>query len=136
MAANSDNFPWMNYYGNYNFFEQRMNEHAKVNSIVKLNPSLYNIELTDGKKLKVFICECYSFGIAEYIESCQNYGNLDAVIISSAWCGYSLDVKRHCMSEHVGIYNIAGFMAAINKDNFWTYLTSSEKEYFEKNAWL
>lgn len=136
MPAHNDSFPWMSYYGNYHFFEQRMHGHNKVSAISTDGPGLYNIELTDGKKLKVFICECYSFGMAEYIESCENYGKLDAVIISSNWCGYSLDLKRHCMNENVGIYDIGGFMAAINKKDFWSYLTKYEKERFQEYGWI
>lgn len=136
MAAFSENFPWANCYGNYNFFEQRMHEHTKVKSSVAIDSGLYNIQLIDGRNLRIFICECYSFGTAEYIESCQNYGTLDAVIISSLWCGYTMDVKHYCRGKKVGIYTISGFMAAINKNDFWAYLTSSERDYFEKNGWL
>ena len=136
MPAHNEHFPWMSYYRNYNFFVQRMNEHSKVRSISSINPSLYNIELNDGRTLKVFICECYAFDVAEYIEACENYGELDAVVISSNWCGYSLGVKRHCMSENVGVFDTAGFMAAINRKEFWTYLTRYEQERFQENRWL
>ncbi len=136
MPAHNEHFPWMSYYRNYNFFIQRMHEHSKVNSIDSVNPSLYNIELTSGRTLKVFICECYSFDIAEYVESCENYGKLDAVVISSNWCGYSLDVKRHCMAEQVGVFDIAGFMAAINKNEYWTYLAKYKQERFREKGWL
>lgn len=136
MPAHNKNFPWMSYYGNYNFFETRMHEHSKVSSIIKFNPSLYQIERVDGKIIKVFICECYSFDVAEYIEACQELGELDAVIISSNWCGYTFDVKRQCMSEQVGVYDISGFMAALNMDNYWQYLTKHEKKMFNENGWL
>ena len=136
MPAHNDEFPWMSYYGNYNFFEQRMREHTKVRSINLINPSIYEINLVDGRKLRVFICECYSFDIAEYIELCRNYESLDAIVISSNWCGYSLDVKRHCMADHVGVFNISGFMAAINRNEFWSYLTRFERERFQENGWL
>lgn len=136
MPAYSDNFPWMSYYGNYRFFEQRMQEHSKVSSCNKLAPSLYNIKLTNGKELKVFVCECYAFGSAEYIESCENHGSLDAVVISSNWCGYSLELKRDCMGDKVGIFDVGGFMAAINKTEFWSYLTVDEKDRFKENGWL
>lgn len=135
MPAHNDNFPWMSYYGNYKFFEQRMNEHSKVNSCQQLDAGLYSIELNIGKTLKVFICECYSFGTAEYVESCENYGSLDAVIISSNWCGYSLELKRDCMAAQVGIFDIGGFMAAINKRDYWTYLTDYEKDKFREYGW-
>ncbi|MDA8480758.1 hypothetical protein NNO04_18875 [Citrobacter sp. Awk 4] len=136
MPAENNKFPWLSYYRNYNFFEQRMREHSKVVSCENINIGLYNIRLTDGKTLKVFICECYAFGTAEYVESCENYGELNAVVISSNWCGYSLDIKRDCMQNNVGIFNIGGFMAAINRDMFWTYMTEYEKERFKEYGWL
>ncbi|EPY7408850.1 hypothetical protein ABVL72_24260 [Klebsiella pneumoniae] len=136
MPAENNKFPWLSYYRNYNFFEQRMREHSKVVSCENINIGLYNIRLTNGKILKVFICECYAFGTAEYVESCENYGELNAVVISSNWCGYSLDIKRDCMQNNVGIFNIGGFMAAINRDMFWTYMTEYEKERFKEYGWL
>lgn len=136
MPAHSKIFPWMSYYENYNFFEQRMKEHSKVRSCSNLEPGLYDIKLTNGKNIKVFICECYSFGTAEYVESRQNYGEINAVVISSNWCGYSLELKRDCMAYKVGIFDIRGFMAAINKAEFWTYLTPDEKDRFEKFGWI
>lgn len=136
MPAHSKNFPWMSYYENYNFFEQGMQEHSKVLSCSNVKPGLYDIKLTNGKNIKVFICECYSFGTAEYIESCQNYGEINAVVISSNWCGYSLELKRDCMADKVGIFDIRGFMSAINKAEFWIYLTPDEKDRFEKFGWI
>lgn len=135
MPAQNDNFPWMSYYKNYNFFEDRMNGHSKVRTSTKLNSSLYKIELLNGKELTIFICECYSFGTAEYVETCDNYGHIDAVVISSNWCGYDLELKRDCMNDEVGIFDVGGFMAAINKNDFWTYLTSYEKDKFKEYGW-
>lgn len=136
MPAHSETFPWMSYYGKYPFFEQRMNEHTNVRSIEKIKPGLYTIQLSDRKTLNVFVCECYSFDIAEYLESVANYGRLDAIVISSNWCGYSLDVKNYCRTENVGVFTISGFMAAINRDDFWNYLTKEEKESFKERGWL
>jgi hypothetical protein len=135
MPSHEDNFPWMSYYGNYSFFEQRMREHSEVKVVRSVATSLYHIELTDGRVIKTFICECYSFDVAEYMEVCEKLGDIDAVVISSNWCGYSPGVKHYCMNEEVGVYDIRGFMAAINKKNYWEYLTEDEKKQFKKNGW-
>lgn len=113
-----------------------MHEHNNVNVVRNVTPSLYQIELMDGRVIRTFVCECYSFDVAEYMEVCQKLGEVDAVVISSNWCGYSPGVKRHCMNQGVGVYDIRGFMAAINKRNYWEYLTEEEKENFEENGWL
>lgn len=136
MAAKNINFPWLSHSKVYDFFERRMQTHKEVKSLASLNIGLYNIVLKSEKKLTIFICDCYSFGLAQYHEASQNYGKLDAVIINSVWCGYTNDVKRECMLDEVGIFDIKGFMAAINRTDFWNYLTDQEKEFFTRQGWL
>lgn len=132
MPAHNESFPWMSYYGNYIFFEDRMRSHSRVADLRSSGDGLYQIALIDGTKLKVFICECYSYGMAEYYESVEKLGDLNAVVISSNWCGYAMDVKRHCLKHNVGLFDIKGFMAALNLRNYWEYLTPQEKEYLDK----
>jgi hypothetical protein len=136
MPALNKKFPWMSYYNNYNFFEDRMRSHKKVNSIKKISDSFYEIDLVDGKIVNVFICECYSFGVAEYYECVEKLEKFDAIIINSNWCGYTMEVKRYCREHGVGIFDIRGFMAALNLNNFWEYLTIEEKASFQENDWL
>lgn len=131
MTAHNPNFPWLSYYGHYEFFEMRMFEHSKVESLEKINIGLYKITIKSGKTLRVFICECYAYGMAEFVETTEKYGKVDAVIISSNWCGYTLDVKYNCMHKEIGIFDIGGFMGAINKVRFWEHMTDFEKEKLE-----
>lgn len=131
MPAHNDSFPWVSYYGHYQFFERQMRSHSKVSDIRNTGDGLYAVELIDKRTLVVFICECYSFGIAEYYESIERLGDLNAVIINSNWCSYTMDVKLQCREHNVGIFDIKGFMAALNLKNYWEYLTKEEKEYFK-----
>jgi hypothetical protein len=128
MPAHNSEFPWLSYYGNYNFFEERMREHSNVSGLKLINIGLYEITLTRGSVLKVFICECYAFDDASYHEVIANYGKVDTVIISSNWCGYHLETKLERIREKVGIFDIKGFMAAINKPNHWEYMTEDERK--------
>lgn len=128
MPAHNSKFPWLSFYKNYSFFEQRMREHSKVSGLKLINTGLYEITLTSSSVLKVFVCECYAFDDAAYHEVIANYGKVDAVVISSNWCGYSFETKLERMREKVGIFDIRGFMAAINKPNYWEYMTEDERE--------
>lgn len=93
MPAHNSEFPWLSYYKNYNFFEDRMREHSKVAGFRRINTGLYEMALTSGGILKVFICECYAFDDAAYYEVIENYGKVDAVVISSNWCSYYFETK-------------------------------------------
>lgn len=128
MPAHNSTFPWLSYYGHYKFFEDRMHGHNKVQSIKKIETGLYDVRLLDGRVLRVFICECYAFDDTSYYEVLENHGPVNAVVISGSWCGYDFDMKIEKMDDEVGIFDIKGFMAAINKQNYWEYMTEYEKE--------
>lgn len=136
MPANSTMFPWPSYYGHYNFFEQRMATHSAVAAIRPLDDGLYEISLKAGQSLKVFVCECYSFGQAEYAESVQKLGRLDAIVINSNWCGYTHELKMQCRSECVGLFSVGDFMGALNKREYWLYLNKHDLQTFKEKGWL
>ena len=136
MAAYSNKFPWPSHYGHFSFFEERMQNHSAVKSLENLGNGLYKLHRKRGDILKVFVCECYAFGVAEYIESEQKLGKLDAVVINSAWCGFSRDARKHCWDANVGLFRIGDFMAALNQKKVSKHLNSDEKEYFTKKGWI
>jgi hypothetical protein len=136
MTGHSQNFPWPSYYGHYDFFEGQMGKHGRVAALTPQGNGVYELTRARGDNLRVFICECYAFGIAEYIETVEQLGPINAAIINSAWCGYSPDAKRHCREESVGLFKIGEFMGALNRDDYWNYLTEYEQEYFRRQGWL
>ena len=136
MPAFSNSFPWPSYYGHFNFFESSMERHNRVSTMERQGDGRYKLTRNDGTAIQIFVCECYSFGVAEYEEVLDNFGKVDAVIISSNWCGYTADVKRHCRDQGVGIFDIKGFMAALNREQLWTYLDEFEERNFREKGWL
>lgn len=135
MPAHSDKFPWPSHYGHFEFFESRMADHDRVRAVRTESNGIYEISLFDGRTFRVFICECYAYGAAEYEETVANIDHVDAVIINSNWCGYSPDAKNYCRLRRVGLYTIGEFMAALNFNPMWSYLTKNEKEYFKNRGW-
>ncbi|WP_084679681.1 hypothetical protein [Curvibacter lanceolatus] len=133
MPAHNSTFPWLSYYGNYRFFEDRMHEHSKVGGVKNIKTGLYDVHLLDGRVLRVFICECYAFDDASYHETVENYGPVNAVIINSNWCGYDFETKLARMHERVGIFDIKGFMTAINTSNYWGYMNADERERLKRS---
>lgn len=132
-AANKD-FPWLSHYGNYKFFESRMKEHAGVAEIKSVGTGVYEILRASGDVLKIFICECYCYGVAEYLESQEKLGSLNTVIINSNWCGYTQEAKNYCKDKKVGLFSIAQFMGAINQTDFWNYMDKDEREAAKRAA--
>ncbi|AXB80435.1 hypothetical protein [Novosphingobium sp. P6W] len=136
MSAYSDTFPWPSHSGGFAFFEQRMREHSRVLSIESNDEGLYHLATADGRILVVFICECYSYGCAEYLETTSKLGKVDVVVINSNWCGYTEDLKFQCRSDQIGLFNIRDFMAALNRRDYWLYLNDWDSENFKERGLL
>lgn len=121
MPAHSETFPWPSYYGHFDFFESRMQSHSRVHSLTQISPGYYCLKRSDGDEIYVFICECYSFGVAEYAEVKKEFGRVDAIVINSNWCGYTGDAKDQCRDEKTGLFSLIEFMAALNINDYWEY---------------
>lgn len=137
MPAHSSVFPWTSYYPDYPFFMTAVGAHDKVRSIRESgHAGIYEVETVSGRVLRVFICECYSFGRAEYQEVVQKLGPVDTIVIDSNWCGYTSDAKRYCRDQRVGLFKIGEFMGALNLEEAWTYLTPDQKKQFREKGWI
>lgn len=107
-----------------------------VKSLENVGGGVYNLTLSDSRNLRLFICECYSYGLAEYMETVDNIGKLDSVIINSNWCGYTDELKLQCRSDGIGLFDIRDFMAAINQRDYWLYLNEHDEKRFRKRGLL
>lgn len=132
MPARNEDFPWLSYYGHYKFFENVLTNHSEIKEWRTLGTGLYEIILYRGETRKIFICECYIYGVASYQETIENLGPLNIVIINSNWCQYTTDVKVHCRSQCVGLFNIRDFMAAVGKKDYWLYLNKEDEVYYRR----
>lgn len=135
MPAHSNTYPWPSYYGNFNFALEILARHDQLASIDP-DGDVYNVARTRGDQLRLFICECYSFGVAEYQEVTEKAGPVDLVLVNSNWCSYTLQVKRHCREQKVGVYQLRALMAALNLNEVWSYLDEGERELFKERGWI
>ncbi|MBY5827671.1 hypothetical protein [Rhizobium leguminosarum] len=127
MTAYKSDFPWPSYDGRFKFFEDRVNGHEKVEQLVNLGGGFFEVTRRGGDKLRAFVCECYTFGVAEFIEVRDHCADVSAIVISSSWCGYTDDVKDYCKALKIGVFNISEFMGALNREEFWSYVVPERK---------
>lgn len=136
MPAYSEDFPWPSSRETFEFFEEQMLRHNKVQKLIRVDGGLYELTTQRGNTLKVFVCQCYAFGVAEYREVVDKLGEVNIIVIDSAWCGYSDEVKRHCRALEVGLFKVGQLMAALNREDTWSFLDKNEIERFERKGWL
>lgn len=122
MPANSEHYPWPSYYGHFKFFEMRMVRHNRITNLSKLEDGIYELNLTSGDVLRAFICECYSFSVAEFYEVINKNNNLQIIVIDSIWCGYTSEAKDLAISNCIGLFKINELMGALNQLDYWNYV--------------
>lgn len=133
MAAFSKNFPWISHSGNYKYFEDSLSFHDKIDYLKRVNEEgLYEIGLLNKNKLRIFICDCYFFGVADYHEVIEKVGKIDCIVINSLWCGYSSEVKEYCKLRKIGVFKFGEFIGAINLNNYWEYISKEERERLKR----
>jgi hypothetical protein len=136
MPAYSSEFPWPSHYGHFNYFEDRMRGHNRVRELRRESDGVYDIIRTHGDMLRTFICECYSFGVAEYFEAVEMLGHLDAIVINSAWCGYTDEAKILTRERRVGLFKIPDLMGALHRPEYWDYFNEWEAQRLKKRGML
>jgi len=97
----------------------------RVTDLIEIDTAIYDVQRTFGDTIRIFICECYSFGAAEYIETMEKLEGINAIIIDSNWCNYTYDAKVMAFSDGVGLYKVVEFMHRIRDKD---YLAPSEDE--------
>ena len=127
MPSHSENFPWPSFYGNYRYFEHAVWDHRATLVLTEESPGVYEYRRQIGDSLRVFICDCYSFGLAEYQEVIDEIGDVDVIVINSGWCGYTQQAKEHCKSQKVGLFRFGEFMGAMNMREYWNYVAPDDR---------
>ena len=98
------------------FFVNGMSGHNAVYSINQVNNSdVYLIERTyDRPAIKVLIADIYIAGMADIVELCRLYTDIDCIVLVGFYNRYSRDAKNHAKLCGVGLYTNSEFFGAVN----------------------
>lgn len=103
--------------------------HSFIRSMKKWNICTFEVQLVDGRLLRVFVTNTYYFTEYTFEKIMIIDPNIDAIICSTPYSTYSEGAKRLCIENKVGLFMLGEFMAAIryDGDRFLNYLPSREK---------
>jgi len=109
------------------FFEKVMSGHNMVKSFARESSQIYIIHKINGDKIKVYITDIYTVGMADYLDIVSNYPDLDAIITLSNWNSYTKQVKEETIKNNFGIFVLEEFMGALNYDDACKYIKKDRK---------
>jgi predicted nucleotidyltransferase len=111
------------------YIEDYLANHSFITRMEKLNIAMFDVELKDGRSLRVFATNTYFFTEYTFEQVMTIDPAVDAIICSNPYGGYTQEAKALCIEHKIGLFTIKTFMGAIRKDGdeFLNYLLQAEK---------
>lgn len=104
------------------FFEKVISTHNKVNNFERESSQIYTIHRVNGDKIKVYITDLYTVGMADYFDIVDAHPDLDAIVTISKWNGYTKQAKEEATNNNFGLYVLNEFMGALHYDDACKYV--------------
>lgn len=114
---------------NSEYIEKILADHSFINRMERLNITMFDVELKDGRSLRVFATNTYFFTEYTFEKIISIDPAVDAIICSNPYGTYTWQAKTLCIEHKIGLFTFRGFMGAIRKDGdeFLNYLLQDEK---------
>ena len=113
------------------FIEKFLANHSFIERMEKLNIAMFDVDLKDGRSLRVFTTNTYFFTEYTFDQIMAIDPAIDAIICSCPAAMYTKDVKALCIEHKIGLFKLREFMGAIRKDGdeFLNYLLREEQKW-------
>jgi hypothetical protein len=108
------------------FFRNAIGSHSAVTSITDRGDNVFVIERKSHAPVVVFLTDIYTVGMADLVDAMTRIPDLSCVVTVSNWNGYTRAAKEHGIQNRVGVFLIAEFMGALNRDSHWEYVKHDE----------
>jgi hypothetical protein len=111
------------------YMEKYLATHSFINRMEKLNIAMFDVDLNDGRSLRVFATNTYFFTEYTFEKTMAIDPGIDAIICSNPYGTYTWEAKALCIEHGIGLFTLKTFMGAIRKDGneFLNYLVQEEK---------
>lgn len=113
------------------FIERFLANHSFIDRMEKLNIAMFDVDLKDGRSLRIFATNTYFFTEYTFDQIMAIDPAIDAIICSCPYASYTLDAKAMCIEHQIGLFKLKEFMGAIRKkgDDFLNYLLGEDKKW-------
>ena len=113
------------------FIEKFLANHSFIEKMEKLNIFMFDVDLKNGRSLRVFTTNTYFFTEYTFDQIMVIDPAIDAIICSCPYGTYTSDAKALCIEHQIGLFKLREFMGAIRKDgeDFLNYLLRDEQTY-------
>ena len=104
------------------FFESVLRTHDRVESFSRSDDILFRLQLINGKETCVLLVSEYTVGLAAVIRAIDEFPDIDHIVTSGIWFGYTEEAKEYGLERDLGVFVIDEFLGALNWKNPVKYM--------------
>ena len=111
-------------------FRDVLSSHDNVIKFTEKNDQTFTVERKKESQSEVcvFFVDSYTLGVADCIDILKMDSNINCIVLATKWNKYTEDAKNHMRMQKKGLFDIAEFMGALHRDDFWNYFKKNNKK--------
>ena len=108
---------WGVEYSAITFFKRVLRTHNRVESFTRSDDILFRLQLITGEVMEVLLVSEYTVGVAAVIHAIDEFPDINHIVTSGVWFGYTEEAKQYGLDHNVGVFVIDEFLGALNWAN-------------------
>jgi hypothetical protein len=93
-----------------------MEAHTKVPKVEKVTPGRWDLTMTNGGVIHVFITDVYTFSASDYAMLREKYPEVDIIVQASAWNHFSTEAEENARGDGVVTVRLGGGLMSVLHD--------------------
>jgi hypothetical protein len=90
-----------------------MEGHNKVRGVQKLSPSRWDLTLTNGAVVRVFITDVYTFSASDYARLRAKHPDVGIIVSASKWNHFSSQAVEEAAEDRVATVQLGGDLMSV-----------------------
>jgi hypothetical protein len=100
-------------FASQNYFQESMEAHTKVRSVEKVTPGRWDLMMTNGVGVQVFITDVYTFSASDYAMLRAKYPEVDIIVQASGWNHFSTEAEENARADGVVTVHLGGGLMSV-----------------------
>jgi hypothetical protein len=93
-----------------------MAAHTKVRNVEKVSPSRWDLTLTNGAVVHVFITDVYTFSASDYAMLREKYPEVQCIVSASGWNHFSTQAAEEAARDGVATVHLGANLMSVLHD--------------------
>lgn len=100
-------------YASQEYFRDSMEAHTKVRQTDQLSPNRWDLKLTNGAVVRVFMTDVYTFSASDYAVLRAKYPEVDIIVSASGWNHFSSQAAEEAAADGVATVHLGGELMSV-----------------------